>query len=168
VKGQDILVMLKLSGRTAEDWTYLELAHELGMSASEVHAAVKRCEEAGLYNPSMRRPKREALREFLVHGLRYVFPARPGALVQGLPTSYAAPPLNQKLRFDAREAPVMPFPQGPARGPEIAPLYRSAPFAASSDDQLYQLLALVDALRTGKARERKLAVEALTSQLGTR
>ncbi len=156
--------MLKLAGRTG-DWSYLELARELGMSASEVHASVKRCDEAGLYNPHTRQPRREALREFLVHGLRYVFPARPGALTQGLPTSYAAPPLNQKIRFDEREAPVMPLPLGPARGPEIPPLYRSAPHAARSDDRLYQLLALVDALRTGRARERKLAEEALSSLL---
>jgi hypothetical protein len=165
MKGQDILVMLKLVCRADRKWSYLALARELYMSASELHAAIKRCEEAGLYNPHSRQPNREALREFLLHGLRYVFPARPGPLVQGLPTSYAAPPLNQKIRYTDTEAPVMPLPQGPARGPEIAPIFHSAPEAASSDERLYPLLALVDALRTGKARERKMAEEALSALL---
>ena len=126
---------------------------------------MKRCEESGLYNPRTREPIRTALLEFLIHGLRYVFPARPGPLERGLPTSYAAPPLNEKMRFDKRLAPVMPLEGGPASGPSIAPLYRCAPRAASSDERLYPLLALVDALRTGRARERALAAEALTGLL---
>lgn len=164
MKGQDILVMLKLLD-SGDGWSYLGLAHDLGMSASEVHAAVKRCERAGLYNPHTRQPRKQDLCEFLLHGLRYVFPASPGAIAQGLPTSYAAPPLSRKLHYDEREAPVMPLPGGPARGPEITPLYRSAPQAAKSDERLYHLLALVDALRTGRARERKLAGDALSKLL---
>jgi len=165
MKGQDILVMLKLVCRADRKWSYSVLARELDMSASEVHAAIKRCEEAGLYNRHSRQPNREALREFLLHGLRYVFPARHGPLVQGLPTSYAAPPLAHKIRSTDMEAPVMPLPQGPARGPEIAPIFHSAPKAASNDECLYSLLALVDALRTGKARERKMAEKALSTLL---
>jgi len=165
VKGQDVLVMLKLLSRGGTDWSYLGLAQELGMSASEVHAAIKRAEEAGLYNPHSRRPRKDAVREFLVHGLRYVFPARPGAIVQGIPTAYAAPPLNQKLSFSEAEAPVMPLPRGPVRGPGIQPLYRSAPGAAAKDERLYRLLALVDAIRTGRARERKIARDELDHML---
>lgn len=152
--------MLKLLCKKTP-WSYHGLAEDLGMSASEVHSAVRRCREAGLYNPHTQQPNRVALQEFLVHGLRYVFPASPGPLVQGLPTSFAAPPMRRKFRFDGSEAPVMPWPDGPARGPEIAPLYRSAPLAASKDERLYHLLALVDALRTGRARERRVATEAL-------
>ncbi|MBI3923938.1 MAG: winged helix-turn-helix domain-containing protein [Armatimonadetes bacterium] len=163
MKGQDILVMLKLLGQ--RDWTYAGIAQELGLSPSQVHTAIKRCEAAGLFNPHSRFPNREALREFLVHGVRYVFPARPGEIVQGLPTSFAAPPLKDKFRYDEREAPVMPLAFGPARGPEIPPLCRSAPQAALADSQLHELLALVDALRSGRARERKLAERALTEML---
>lgn len=59
----------------------------------------------------------------------------------------------------------MPLPGGPARGPEIRPLYRSAPIAAAADPQLHELLALLDALRSGRARERKMAVDALAEAL---
>lgn len=167
MKGQDILVMLKLLCPAEADWTYAGLAEQLGMSASEVHATVRRCEEAGLYNAHTRAPQREALREFLVHGLRYVFPVRPGPLVQGLPTSYAAPPLNRSFRFESAEGPVMPLPRGPVRGPEIRPLFRSAPQAAARDEHLHLLLALVDALRSGRARERRQAAQALTGLLAS-
>lgn len=167
MKGQDILVLFKMVVAKGRPWTYARMAEELKMSSSEVHAAVKRCTEAGLFNPHTRQPHRRALQEFLAHGLRYVFPAQPGALVQGLPTSYAAPPLNRKLRFDPQQAPVMPLAGGPARGPEVRPLYRSAPAAAAADPELYELLALADALRSGRARERKAARENLEEALST-
>jgi len=156
--------MLKLANADPS-WTYQSLAGELGLSLSETHGAVKRCEEAGLYNPHTRGPNRTALHELLVHAARYVFPAKPGAIGLGLPTSFAASPLRDKLSFDASEAPVMPLFHGPARGPEIAPLCRHAPKAAERDPQLYELLALVDALRTGRARERKMASEHLSQLL---
>ncbi len=55
----------------------------------------------------------------------------------------------------------MPLLHGPARGPEICPLHHSAPNAAKLDQKLYEYLSLADALRMGRARERKLAREAL-------
>jgi hypothetical protein len=35
--------------------------------------------------------------EFLIHGLKYVFPAYPGALVRGVPTAHSAEPLKGLL-----------------------------------------------------------------------
>ena len=165
MKGQDLLVLLKLVVRGDEKWSYAQLAEELGMSASEIHSAIKRCGLAGLYNPHTRRQNNLALAEFLIHGLRYVFPAQPGPIRQGMPTSYAAEPLRHRIQFDEKEAPVMPLLHGPARGPEIRPLFPSAPLAASRDERLYRLLALTDALRSGRARERKLAAEILNKEL---
>jgi hypothetical protein len=135
------------------------------MSVSEVHGAAKRLQVAGLLNRQSRRPNKVACREFILHGLRYVFPASPGPIVPGILTSYAAPPLKGLIVFDPREAPVMPLAEGPARGPEIEPLYRSAPKAATHDEKLYEMLALVDALRSGRARERNLAARAIGERL---
>ena len=161
MKGQDLVVMLKLASRVSEGWTYSSLARDLGMSASEVHAAVRRCQEAGLYNVETRQPVRHALLEFLVHGVRYVFPVRPGAIGFGLPTSYAVSPLREQIRFEEAETPVMPLLRGTTRGPEVKPLYSSAPQAAATDAKLHQLLAMVDVLRMGRARERKMAEQVL-------
>ncbi len=165
MKGQDVLVLLKLAARGSRDWNYAGLANELEMSASEVHASLKRSLSSGLYNPDSRRENRAALLEFLTHGVRYVFPALPGPIRVGLPTSYAAEPLRKRIQFDPQEAPVMPLLDGPCRGPEIAPLYPSAPKAAQKDERLHRLLALVDALRSGRARERKIATELLNREL---
>lgn len=165
MKGQDLLVLLKLVTLNGQKWQFAQLAEELAMSASEVHSALRRSEESGLYNFSSRKLNGHGLLEFLVHGVQYVFPAKPGAITQGLVTSYAAEPLSQRIRFDEAETPVMPLLHGPARGPEICPLYASAPKAAARDQQLHRLLALVDALRSGRARERKLAGELLRQEL---
>ncbi|WP_293298436.1 MULTISPECIES: hypothetical protein [unclassified Microcoleus] len=40
---------------------------------------------------------KQAVLEFLVHGLRYVFYAQPGSLSRGLPTAHSAEPLQSKL-----------------------------------------------------------------------
>jgi hypothetical protein len=65
---------------------YAELANELSMSASEVHAAVRRSEIAGLIDPISRKPLRKPMEEYILHGLRYAFPAKRGPSVRGVPT----------------------------------------------------------------------------------
>jgi hypothetical protein len=49
---------------------------------------------------------------------------------------------------------------------EFSPLYKSVPEAIRNDPGLYELLALLDAIRDGRARERKLAEKELTSRIG--
>ena len=170
LKPQDVVVLLKLTIPEAPR-SYLELAHELGISGSEVHAAVRRASKAGLLNISSLRPKREALLEFLVHGLKYVFPAERGTSTRGVPTAFAAPPLDQHflheplIGISARRVPVWPDPEGEVRGDELKPLYRSVPRAARKDPKLYELLALVDSIRSGGARERQLACDELARRL---
>jgi hypothetical protein len=51
------------------------------------------------------------------------------------------------------------------RGYSFTPLHKNVPQAALEDKRLYELLALVDALRDGRARERELAVKELTKRL---
>ena len=134
------------------------------MSASEVHAAVRRLAEAGLIDAVPRSPRRGPLLEYLVHGVRYAFPAKRGTLTRGIPTSYAAAPLSEEFASEDLP-PVWPDPEGKVRGYALEPLYSSVPQAAKNDPQLYQLLALVDAIRDGRARERQRAVEELKKQL---
>ena len=56
---------------------------------------------------------------------------------------------------------VWPHPNGSVRGIGVEPLHPSVPFAAMQDEKLYEMLALFDALRVGKARERNMAMERL-------
>jgi len=51
------------------------------------------------------------------------------------------------------------------RGLGFSPLRESATFAARRDPVLCDLLALVDAIRSGKARERALAAKELEQRM---
>jgi hypothetical protein len=53
------------------------------------------------------------------------------------------------------------------QGAAVQPLDSSVPGAARRDPALYDLLALVDALRIGRARERSLAEKEITQRLNT-
>jgi hypothetical protein len=130
-----------------------------------VHGAVKRLEKARLAEPDTRRVRVKALREFLNGGVPYAFPAQTGALTRGMPTAWGAPVLRSQIRGKKSEIPVWPDPDGKQRGVALEPLYRSASKAAKKDAKLYDLLSLVDALRSGRARERSLASKALNSRL---
>lgn len=131
------------------------------MSASEVHAALIRCSVSRLYNGENRQVLKHALLEFLVHGLKYVFPGQPGPISRGLPTAHSAEPLKSLLVVDPSDAYVWPDPTGEVRGQAIEPLYRSVPIAAKNDAQLYVLLSLIDAIRVGRVREQRLAQQEL-------
>jgi hypothetical protein len=146
---------------------YSHLSVELAMSPSEVHASVKRAQVSGLlHGPALDdRPNVAALEEFLVRGLKYVFPAERGELTRGVATSYGAPPLRTLITPTDEPIPVWPYPEGQQRGVSLAPLYRSAPEAALRDEGFYELLVLVDALRDGRVRERKIAEAELHRRL---
>lgn len=162
-------MLLALAVRPSEKPERLsDLASRAGLSLSEVHRSLDRSATAGLLDAAHRRPFADALLEFLVHGARYAFPAPRGAIVRGMPTSFAAAPLHRLFEPDTRrpdQTPVWASPLGGHRGYSIAPLYRTVPEVARRDPQLYEVLALVDALREGRARERDLAARELRARL---
>lgn len=167
LKPQDIVVLLKLALHRESGWTYAGLAHSLGMSASEVHAAVRRATQAGLMSSLRGRPNRVKLEELLVHGVKYVFVAERGRVTRGIPTAHAAPPLVTEFIADDELPPVWPDAEGTVRGETLEPLYPSVPHAARSDERLYAGLALLDAIRIGRARERTLAERRLHELLAS-
>lgn len=159
-KSLDVVVLLKLLSAGARR-TFAQLSGELGMSASEVHASVSRSTAAGLIDPRSRMPLRRPLEEYLLYGVRYAFPAKRGPITRGIPTSYAAPPLAQHFRTQDDLPPVWADSQGLNKGYAVEPLFKPIGKAVRQDAELYKLLALVDAIRDGRARERKLAEEEL-------
>jgi len=165
LKPQDIVVVLKVHNFRDLEWTYSQLANSLHMSPSEVHAALKRCEASGLYDRSSRKVKKHCLLEFLIHGLKYVFPEKPGALSRGIPTGHSAEPLRNLLNVDSTDVYVWSDSNGTVRGQSITPLYRSVPAAVKDDPKLHELLSLVDALRVGRVREQNLASRELEQRL---
>lgn len=60
---------------------------------------------------------------------------------------------------------VWPDEEGGHMGTSLEPLHPAAPTAARANAQLYEMLALVDSLRVGKARERTMAARLLHDRL---
>lgn len=205
LKPQDFLVALKLVAWVDQRWTYARLAHELGLSASEAHACIKRglladllvgnallrmpAPVSGVEEPAAvyrvrRRPRRaragateasvpEAgsadnpvhvnarnLAEFAVHGARYAFPPERLGMTVGVPTSHSAPAFAGVFAPGGDDL-VWPHPQGTVRGQGLVPLHPGVSYAVQLDAKLYELLALFDALRAGRARERGMAIQRL-------
>ena len=205
LKPQDFLVALKLLALGKRHWTYAGLAHELGLSASEAHAAIQRGMAAGLltdasvaraYLPhkpaaalvareararasgayAMVAPKKAApartsldsaavvnrhnLAEFALHGAKYAFAPERLPVGAGVPTSHAAPAFAG-IFAQGHEPLVWPDAHGTVRGEGLLPLHPCVPGAALRDAALYELLALFDALRAGRARERGMAATRL-------
>lgn len=167
MQGQDIALLLKLSIQNEPAIQSKSLAEELSISPSEVSKALRRCADAGLVHieGSEKRVNRTALMEFLSHGLKYAFPPERGSMVRGIPTAASAEPLKSRLLADNEPPAVWPYAQGKVRGISFSPLYQGAPKAALRDPELYNVLALCDAVRSGRTRERTLAVELLGKEI---
>ncbi|WP_157778308.1 hypothetical protein [Massilia violaceinigra] len=158
------------AGHTLLEWTYATLSKRVGLSASECNQAVRRALYCGLLrkprNGIRPVPSSKALKEFLVHGLKYVFPGQEGILARGIPTGFAAPVLASKLISAGEHIYVWPDARGNATGLTLEPIHKAVPFAVRYDPILYELIALVDAIRFGKLREVKIATDELTGALG--
>lgn len=168
LRPQDLLVLLKVAAHPSRRWTYAALGEALSLSVSEAHACVRRAVAGGLAVVTARgewEPVRPHLLEFVLHGVRYVWPAAVGPVKRGVPTAIGAEPLASLLKVAPGEAPVWADPKGSAKGPTWSPLYHTAPQAALADPALHRLLALLDALRAGRLRERQLAAGLMTDAL---
>ncbi len=168
LKPQDVLVLLKVCLHPEVRWTVRAMGAEVGLSGSEASAATKRLVQARLVVSGAGGraiPVRESAVEFLVHGVRYIFPAVRGPVTRGIPTAHAAPVLIGNFAKLEGLPPVWPHPEGIARGESFKPLYSSAPKAASRDTAMYAALALIDAIRGGNARERALATKLLSEMI---
>ena len=96
---QDVVVLAKLLIYAERRPSLVRMAVDLVLSASQVHAALNRLAAARLVFKTARdsRPNARAAEEFLVHGVKYMFPATRGGVTRGMLTSYAASPLNRQI-----------------------------------------------------------------------
>lgn len=153
----------------SDEFSVRGLEATLGISKSEVNASIKRSIRTGLAlkdrKSGFHKANISGLLEFICHGLKYVFPAEPGAMVRGIPTAAAAPVLQGELRIASEYICVWPDPIGKSMGQTITPLFKSVPHAVRRDSELYATLALCDAIRLGNPREAKLAQQLLEKRL---
>jgi hypothetical protein len=162
LRPHDVAVALELALRPREG--YERLAQAVGVSVSQAHAAVRRLTLARLLAPDERRVVLPTLLDFLIAGVPHAFPAELGPEARGVPTAHSAPPLAAEISSD--NTVVWPSADGTARGQSLIPLYPKAAKLSTTNPPLYELLTLVDALRIGRARERKRASELLRKRLG--
>jgi hypothetical protein len=162
VSSSDLFVLLKLAASDDASASVRNLAAELGISKSAVALSLKRLDDLELTKgePPNRRVNKLAARDLLEHAARWIAPAKAGDWELGLPTAHSEPHLAARFRGDADPV-VLPLPHGPLRGRAIPPLHPQAPAAAARDPRLHRLLAIVDALRIGRAREREIAASEL-------
>ena len=164
MKPQDVVVLIKLLIWPNSNWTIGDISQSIKLSKSETHAAIKRCILSGLINQLNQRPNRSALEEFLIHGLKYVFPAEIGTQTRGLPTARSVKPMSDLIMSDDQNIYVWPYNKGTTSGLSIATLYRTVPGAALIDNFLYEYLSLLDSIRIGKTREKKIAKDELLKE----
>jgi len=181
LKPQDIVVLLKIISKSlsksneGEIWTQSKLALHLCMSASEVHAGLKRLCLSGLLaqrintEPHKIRcaPIRENCIECLVSAVKYFIPAQLSTYTRGIATSYAAPVFKGIILRGDDPIPVWPYAEGDQRGLALEPLYRTIPQSIIQypDQLFYELLVLIDSIRSGRARERNIAVKLLKEKI---
>ncbi|MCC8911993.1 helix-turn-helix domain-containing protein [Xanthomonas euvesicatoria] len=157
------------SGLAEDAFSVRGLEESTGISKSEVSQALRRCADVGLVvaerGSGIPRANTRALLGFVMNGLKYVFPARPGPIVRGIPTAHAAPVLVDRLLSAGEHIYVWEDGYGSEQGQRVEPLYKSVPRAVRRDAELYAMLALVDAIRLGRERESALAGSVLTQYL---
>lgn len=165
VKGEDVVLLLKLS-ESESRWTVRSLAEETGIPRSVVQRSLKRLAAVGLFDARRRRVNVSQAEEFLVHAVKYVFPAVVEGESRGIPTAWAAEPLASHMAGRGSGLPpIWSDPRGSERGLALRPLHEAVPEAARRDPALGERLALVDALRLGDARLRGVAAGLLVDRL---
>lgn len=163
MKSQDVVVLFKILALGQKEWTQNMLASQLELSQSEISESIKRSKYSGLINSLDNKVNQRAFFDFVINGLKVVFPQRPGALVRGILTAHSAPFFKDEFLTD--ENYVWPYAKGNARGQAIIPLYKTIPHASQNDPLLYELLALADIIRVGKAREKEMAIDILKQKI---
>ena len=108
--------------------------------------------------------QRNALADLLCFAIRYIFAPERTGYGRGVPTGWNCPLI--KSAMNPPEIPlVWALPGGEVSGELIEPLYAKCPQAALADPGLYELLSLIEVIRTGKPREVKYAKDLIRQKV---
>jgi hypothetical protein len=143
------------------------LGEQLSLSKSQVHYSVKKCIQVGLLGEKTMTPKPEAIKEFIGHAVKYLFPAEWLGKGRGIATAHSMEPLCEVISSAGLPI-IWEEPNGALEGMVLKPIHPNVPFASLRDRQLYEYLSLIDALRSGRAREKRLALQELMARIESR
>jgi hypothetical protein len=155
LKGVDNIVLVSLVEWAGRLGSQAELSAKLMISPATLTRSLQRLELARLAvraNLSAVKPHAE---EYFGYALRFVFPARLGPRVRGVPTAHSAPFFSDEI--SGAESIVWPAEFGKTTGLELAPLHPKVPALSIAYPELHLVFAILDLLRVGRARERALA-----------
>lgn len=164
MRPQDIVVLIKIISLKQTDWKNIDIANAVLISPSEVSEALNRCKIAGLIDSKKKEVNIDSFIEFLIYGLKYVFPVQPGSIVKGIPTAHSASPIKEHISSGS-DIYVWPYAKGTLRGQAIEPLYKNLPKAVENDVLFYELLVIIDTIRVGRVREIVIAIKELRKRL---
>ena len=77
---------------------------------------------------------------------------------------FSASPIKEHIS-SGTDVYVWPYSKGNTRGQAIEPLYQTIPEAVQEDKLFYELMAIVDTFRVGRAREINIAIIELEKRL---
>ena len=163
LKGVDNLVLIALIEWGRRFGTQAALAEALQLAPANLSRSLQRLYLARLIQHHDLSPTAPHVEEYLFHGLRYIFPAHLGSRVRGVPTAHSAPPLADQL--SAGDTIVWAAEFGTSSGQALPPLHGNIPALCVAHPELHPTFALLDAIRLGPARERKLAQHYLAAWL---
>lgn len=165
MKPQDILILLTiLIEENSVLWQNLTISRKLNISPAETGDSINRSMRSGLLDAN-RKVMRNNLFEFLLYGLKYVFPAIPGGITRGIPTAHSSKFFKNKILTSNKNKYVWPYEKGTEQGQSIKPLYKTVPSVIAENQELYYILSLLDAIRIGGSRENMIAKEKIKKWL---
>lgn len=159
MRPQDIAILLKIIAIGESDWRLQSLSDSMSISLSEISESLNRSRIAGLIDYRKEQINRQNLFEFLIHGIKYVFPAEPGSLAKGIPTAHSHEYMKQFFKSEMNY--VWREQSGNILGIVVEPFYKKQVEAVKKDDLFYKIMALSDVIRVGRVREQKVAIDEL-------
>lgn len=156
LKAQDIVVAFHLL--QGEGLSQSEIGEKVGLSQPEISNALRRLKASRLLMSDSRTVIVPHLIELCVHGVKFFFPPELGSRRSGMPTVTLAFPLKGMVMGDELDL-VWPMGRGTARANSLQPIHDCVVHAAERDARVYELLVLLDGIRTGKARVREISEE---------
>lgn len=155
LRPQDVLLACRLYSleRSRLEWTYANLAVDVGLSTGESHNAADRCRKARVLAPSGH-IDRPILRDLLTVVVPLVYIPTWGPVEKGMPT---AGPLCALMEGNVKHVWAA---EGNVQGVSVTPIYPSVPWACRRDPVVYELMALADSVRVGAdPKVAKMAVD---------
>jgi hypothetical protein len=165
MRPHDPILLAAICSLGGEEWTFRKLALQTGISIGEISQSLKRSSNAQLYNEQLKEINRLNFKDFLVFGLPFVFPVQTGAIMRGIPAAHSAPPFSSLIASE--EHLIYPLDSGKHRGVALLPLYEPTIALLKDNQELYEWVSLMDILRMGRNRERKIAINLLKDKLKT-